>query len=243
MTDFKGLTKSEDKLFKSIQRKLKIVDNGWIGTQTMNAIAQAVGADCYPITLQMYSTPVICCKDIVVASPKTGVGNFKNCISGSFSDGVEPVSVMVSDGKVIRGHSCHFWDAPGYPETVLYKTVTGEIGIKRVKTVNELPSLKWAVGGMGLLDLYNPSAEGFSGKFSDVLRKTDHTVIGEKDGYIYLVYLANMTAKEVNNFCKNKLMLNKAVMLDGGHIAAINGEEDFAKKNLSQKQLYIIQGV
>lgn len=32
-------------------------------------------------------------------------------------------------------------------------------------------------------------------------------------------------------------------MLDGGHIAAMNGEESFSRLNGSQKQYYAIQGV
>ena len=34
-----------------------------------------------------------------------------------------------------------------------------------------------------------------------------------------------------------------AVMLDGGHVAAINGAESFAKINTSQAQYYLIQAV
>lgn len=229
-------------MFIGIQRALGILANGWIGTQTMSALAQAVGADCFPITLEMYGQPTIICKDIVVSNPKCGVGRFINSISGSFCDNCsEPVSIMVNDGVSVRGHSCHFWE--GYPESVLYKTADGKIGIKRVKTINELPKLKWAVGGMGLLWQYDPSAEGFTGKFSDVLRRTNHTVLGEKDGWLYLIYIKNMNAREINAFCKCKLMLDKAILLDGGHIAAINGEEGFARINTSQKQLYMIQGV
>ena len=33
-----------------------------------------------------------------------------------------------------------------------------------------------------------------------------------------------------------------AVLLDGGHVAAINGSEEYAKINLKQKQYYAIQG-
>lgn len=241
MKDFKGITSNEDKMFKGIQNALGIYANGWIGTQTMSSLAMAVGADCFPITLEIYNQPTIICKDIVICNPKCGIGNYKNSMSGSFSDGIEPVSIMVNDSKIIRGHSCHFWE--NYPESVLYKTVDGKIGINRVKTINELPKLKWAVGGFGLLDFYNPKEEGFTGKFSDVLRKTNHTVIGEKNGFIYLIYCKSMTASAVNDLCKNKFMLNKAIMLDGGHIAAINGEEDFAKINLNQKQLYMIQAI
>lgn len=242
MKDVVGSNMSEQSVIVAIQKALGIYANGWIGMQTLTAIAQALGAECWPATVQLYGMPCIIARDIVVCNPKASVRNYKNSISGSFCDNIkEPVSVMVNDGIAVRGHACHFWE--GFPESVLYKTADGKIGIKRVKTINELPKLKWAVGGMGLLANYDPAAEGFIGKFSDVLRDTDHTVLGEKNGFMYLLYCKSMTAKEINAFCKDKLMLDKAILLDGGHVAAINGEESFARINTAQRQLYLIQGV
>lgn len=243
MKDFTGTTASEKKMFAAMQRALGIPANEWVGAQTMCTLAQRVGADCFPITLEIYGKPCIVARDIVVCNPKAGVGSFANSISGSFSDGIAPVSILVADGKAVREVSCHFWDKPGYPESVLYRAADGTIGIRRVRSYEELPKLKWAVGGFGLLSMYNPAAEGFTGKFADVLRRTAHTVLGEKDGWLYLLYLKNMTAAEVNSFCKSKLMLDRAIMLDGGHVAAINGAEKFAQINMGQKQLYLIQGV
>ena len=107
----------------------------------------------------------------------------------------------------------------------------------------ELPDgVKWAVGGMGLLDLYSPQEEGFSGQYADVLRRTNHTALGVKDGMVYLIYCAGMTGREVGEHCR-KLGLELAIMLDGGHVAAINGAESFAKINTGQIQYYMIQGV
>ena len=42
-------------------------------------------------------------------------------------------------------------------------------------------------------------------------------------------------------FCKDKLQLDLAIMLDGGHVAAINGEESFARINTTQAQYYLIK--
>ena len=50
-----------------------------------------------------------------------------------------------------------------------------------------------------------------------------------------------MTGRKVDEHCR-KLGLELAVMLDGGHVAAINGAESFAKINTSQIQYYMIQG-
>ena len=58
-----------------------------------------------------------------------------------------------------------------------------------------------------------------------------------------VIYCKSMTGRQVNEFCRDKLQLDYAIMLDGGHVAAINGEESFAKVNTAQVQYYLIQGV
>lgn len=245
-----GANTSEKKMIKAIQTAIGAIADGQIGTQTMSDIARLVKADCFPVTLQIYSQPIIIANDFKpIAAKGATVSKYLNAISGSFLSGKDPCSILMHNGDIVNSTSCHYWQ--GYPETVLYKTKSGEYGIKRVKTVSELPSTAvTAVGGMGLLDYYSPKTEGFckvtlDGKtqdFSDVLRKTNHTMLGVKGKHVYLCYCSNMTAAQVNAYAQ-KLGLEKAIMLDGGHVAAINGDEGFARINRSQKQYYVIQGV
>lgn len=242
MNDFKGSTTSEDKMFKAIQKAIGAQENGWIGTQTMSDIAVKVGANCWPITLKMYNMPVIISEDIIVSNPKSGCKNYKNSLSGSFSYQKKPCSIMINNGKEIWGAACHAW--LNKPETVIYRTTSNKFGIKKCKYSTELPSgIKWAVGGMGLLDKYNPTEEGFTGTYADVLRTTNHTVLGIKNNMCYLLYCKNMSGSQINTFCKDKMKFEMAILLDGGHVAAINGEESFAKINTSQVQYYLIQAV
>lgn len=242
MKDVVGSTASERAMIVAIQRKLGIVANGYIGTQTMSTIAEKLGADCFPLTLSTYGQPVIIANDITACNPSTSLSGFKNAISGSFSYQGKPCSILVSNGRSVYTGACHAW--LGKPESVLYRLCDGTVGVKRALSASELPhGVRWAVGGLGLLDNYDPAAEGFTGTYSDVLRRTNHTVLGVKDGYCYLIYCKNMTGAEVNAFCRDKLMLDYAVMLDGGHVAAINGTESFAQINRAQKQFYIVQGV
>ena len=72
-----------------------------------------------------------------------------------------------------------------------------------------------------------------------MLRKTNHTVLGCKGGMLYGVYCRSMTAQQVNAFCRDKLKLDYAVMLDGGHVAAINGACN--KINTQTRQFYAVQ--
>lgn len=245
-----GSTESEKKLIKGIQVAVDSIPDGMIGNQALSDIARVVNADCFPLTLTIYSQPVIIARDFVpMAANGTALSKHENAISGSFLSVTEPCSILMHEGNVTCAVSCHFWQ--GYPESVLYKTKDGEYGIKRVKKVSELPSdAVTAVGGMGLLDNYDPPAEGFkkvttNGKiqdFSDVLRKTNHTMLGVKGKHVYLCYCKNMTGAQVNAYAK-KLKLDKAIMLDGGHVAAINGAESFARINRTQRQFYIVKGV
>lgn len=236
MKDVVGSTSEEVRMIKAIQRSVGALDNGYVGNQTMSEIAVALGADCFPLNVELYGQPAIIACDIEPLNPKGPLPS--NAISGSFSDGYQPCSVLIQDGKAVCWSACHY----PTPETVIYRTKDGKVYCKRVSHVsNDLPlsDVRWAVGGMGLLSNYDPTAEGFTGRFSDVLRRTDHTVLGCKGGMLYGVYCKAMTAAQINAFVRDKLKLDMAIMLDGGHIAAINAACN--KINTKQRQLYAVR--
>lgn len=233
MKDVKGSTSEEIRMIRAIQRSVGALDNGWIGNQTLSDIAAKLGADCFPLNVELYGQPCILARDI---EPVNMSGPLpKNAISGSFSWQGQPCSILVRDGRVVRGMSCHY----PRPESVLYKIAGGAVRIARVSSAAALGGVVWAVGGLGLLDRYDPAAEGFTGAFSDVLRKTNHTVLGYKGGMLYGVYCRSMTAQQVNAFCRDKLKLTHAVMLDGGHVAAIHGA--CSKINTQTRQFYAVR--
>ena len=179
---------------------------------------------------------------------KQACKNYANCISGTFQYAGKVCSILVAGGKVINNSSAHAW--LGYPDSCLIYYKDGSFALKHLLAIPaaELPKVQWAISGVGLLDMYNPAAEGYArfskdGKiydYSDVLRRTNHTVIGVKDGLAYGLYLANMTGAEVNAYCK-KRGLQYALMLDGGHVAAVNCTA--GQINVSQKQSNIVQFV
>ena len=233
MKDVVGSTLEEVRMIKAIQRSVGALDNGWIGNQTLSDIAAKLGADCWPLNVELYGQPAILAHDI---DPLNLSGRLpENSISGSFSWQGAPCSILVRGGKVVRGMSCHY----PRPESVLYKTTDGAVRIARVSSAAALGGVVWAVGGMGLLGNYNPAAEGFTGRFADVLRKTNHTVLGCKGGMLYGVYCKSMTAQQVNALCRGKLKLECAVMLDGGHVAAIHAA--CSKINTNQRQYYAVR--
>lgn len=233
MKDVKGSTSEEVRMIKAIQRSVGALDNGWIGNQTLSDIAAKLGADCFPLNVELYGQPCILARDI---EPVNMSGPLpKNAISGSFSWQGQPCSILVRGGKVVRGMSCHY----PRPESVLYKIAGGAVRIAHVSSAAVRSNIVWAVGGLGLLDHYDPAVEGFTGAYSDVLRKTNHTVLGYKGGLLYGVYCRSMTAQQVNAFCRDKLKLEYAVMLDGGHVAAINGA--CSKINTQTRQFYAVR--
>ena len=247
MNTVKGSTVNEINLIKGIQSTNGSVVDGEIGTQTLSDIACKLGAIKSPITLQIYGVPVIIGKDIAIAAPTNKpLSYFDNSMNGMFFmvqdvGGNVPCSICVHDGVVFCATACHS-DA-GYPETVIYKTVDEIVGIATVKNISEIPyKLKTAVGGLGLLDHYNPNGEGFVGKFSDVVQINNHSMIGYKNGYWYGVYCGGMNSIQINTLAKT-LGFTYSVQLDGGHVAGINGTESFAKINTAQIQSCIIQFV
>ena len=177
---------------------------------------------------------------------KEACKNYANCISGTFQYQNEANAILTYNGKVIGSYSAHGW--LGYPDSCLICYKDGSFAVKRciMLTPAEMNTIRWAISGVGLLDMYDPAAEGYArfqknGKtydYSDVLRRTNHTAIGVKDGQVYGLYLSNMTGAEVNAYCK-KQGLQHAIMLDGGHIAAVNCS--LGQRNASQKQHNIIQ--
>lgn len=236
MKDVVGSTSEEVRMIKAIQRSVGAMDNGYVGNQTMSEIAAALGAGCFPLNVELYGQPAIIARDIEPLNPKGPLPS--NAISGSFSDGYQPCSVLIQDGKAICWSACHY----PTPETVIYRTKDGKVYCKRVSHVSDdlpLADVRWAVGGMGLLGYFDPTAEGFTGRYSDVLRRTDHTLLGYKGGMLYGVYCRSMTAAQVNAFARDKLKLEHAIMLDGGHIAAINAACN--KINTKQRQLYAVR--
>lgn len=242
MNDVKYSTAEEKRLITAIQRAVGALDNGYIGTQTLSDIANAVGAECWPLTVRMYGYPVIIGRDIIPFNPRGDLTRFSCSMLGSFTypRATTPCSILVNKGQAVCGSACHaFMDKP---ESVIYKTKSGKVGILRAKYSSELPNdTVTAVGGMGLLGNYDPADEGFSGSYADVLRQTNHNVLGFKRGLWYGVYFPKLNGSAINIICRDRFQFEYAILLDGGGLAAMNGNEKFARINEGLQQGYAIQ--
>lgn len=123
----------------------------------------------------------------------------KNCVNGTFfgrSDkpGVlYPTSILVIDGKIYRNESNH----RPYPQStfIVYDDNTVEMRLLHSASQLDISKVRYAIGGVGLVNKFNPDfeyaphKEGFRGVYSDVLRRANKTVIGyrKKDNCIYLM--------------------------------------------------------
>lgn len=182
-----------------------------------------------------------------VLNSKQSCKDYKNCMSGTFSWQNKLNSVFFAWNKEKNNLSAHGW--AGYPDCVIWCDLNGKMHTGVITSFKDetKKQVLWAVGGMGLLDNYNPESQGYCkftkyGKtynYSDVLRKTNHTVLGyNTEGEVYGIYFYNLSAKQINKYCK-KINLVSAVLLDGGHVAAINTE--VGSYNVTTKQQNIIQ--
>lgn len=249
-----GVTVNEKKLVMGIQNLVNCKPDNSIGPDTLIGIAQHLpnGESLFPTDLTLYNCPTHIAKDILAFDPDSSLSKWDNSISGSFTyrAGETPCSILVNHGKDLWSSSSKAW--AGFNESVICKYRDGSVKLHKVKNTSEIPNrsnLVVAVGGMGLLDAWDPYGEGFR-KFtfngnqfdhSDVLRRTNHTVLGYKNGYFYGVLFRNKTAAEINTICKRDFQFKFAILMDGGHIAGFNGTDNDV--NLYQIQGFVIQFV
>lgn len=120
---------------------------------------------------------------------------------------------------VLQGNSNH----TPHKQSVLCYYQDGTLGIEIVNSVNELSKPTWwAIGGVGL---YDKDAEGFTGAYADIWRKTNHTSIGyDAEGYIYLVRSYNVERTQTVEHMK-KLGCIGYMGLDSGGSCQIKTED------------------
>jgi hypothetical protein len=218
---------------RAIQKGLGAYEDGLLGDFSLDSLYRRFAEIKYPYAEKffdayvVYTTPErLHFKDV---KNTKSVNNYPFSASGTFQWANKVTSILV-DGEVIGETSAHAWR--GFPESVLY--FDGEVKYGRYTNA---PNCKWAIGGLGLTN-YDPSAEGFSGKYSDVLRKTHHAGIGvTQEGQICYFLKTNCTIAEFKKLATEYLKLKYAINLDGGHIPALNAKYKF---NRYQKQSNII---
>lgn len=120
-----------------------------------------------------------------------------NCVNSTFfwqnPDGTKyATSILYAEGVTYQYNANHL---PS-PQSVFIIYKDGKVDMKRLHNLGQidLSKVRLAIGGVGLLSddptfTYNPALDGFSGVYSDVLRKTNKTVIAynKNEDRVYLM--------------------------------------------------------
>lgn len=110
MKDIYYTTHNEKKVISAMQKKLDVVPNGIIKTNTLLPLAFMLGVKVpLPTTLEFYGFPTIIGNDLIAWSPKAPLKGFANSMLGSFTypRATTPCSILINQGKVECGAACH----------------------------------------------------------------------------------------------------------------------------------------
>lgn len=135
----------------------------------------------------------------------------ENYVNSTFfwhtSDGKKySTSILYADGITYQSYANHL----PYPQDTFILNKDNSVEMKRIKSLGELnlSKVRIAIAGVGILDktnpsfVYNPAGCGFKGAYSDVLRKTNKTMIvyNESEDKLYLVCRHNIYHKSALNY-------------------------------------------
>ena len=136
-----------------------------------------------------------------------------------------PLGIVVDESKVVSNYITH--DKP--VATLIIRT-SGEVEMRYVSDITKEKDVRFAVSGYGVYPYITATEEGFTGKFSDVLRMTDRPIIGyrKKDNKIVIAVRKQSSASRAQLTAKN-LGLDFAISLDAGGSTTlkVNGKYKF----------------
>jgi hypothetical protein len=148
------------------------------------------------------------------ATNKTTQANFVNSLYFMLQKvgGCFPLGHAASEGKILSNYATH-----GKPVATLIVHTDASVEMAYVKDLNTVNNLWFAVSGYGVYPTITASQEGFTGKFSDVLRSTNRPIIGYRkaDNRIVIAVRAGSSAQRAQETAKN-LGLDFAISLDAG---------------------------
>ena len=123
-----------------------------------------------------------------------------------------PQGMAVNDGKILSNYATH-----GKPVATLVCYGWNDVQLKYIADITKEKDVWFAVSGYGIYPKITAENEGFSGKFSDVLRTTNRPIIGyrKSDNKIVIAVRAGSDATRAKETAKN-LNLDFAISLDAG---------------------------
>ena len=149
-------------------------------------------------------------------------------------------SILYADSVVYQNFANHL----PYSQNVFIVSKDGKVKMMKLNNLSELKleTVRLAIGGIGLRNTlndafkYDPAAEGFTGIYSDVVRKTNKTVIGynKKENQIYLMCRKNIIHNSNIEFDLLDLVedceYDIAISVDGGGSTFMNNADEMVLK-------------
>jgi hypothetical protein len=184
------------------------------------------------------------------------ITNVTNCTNGSFywydDEGrTYATSPLVVDGTVHQRFCNH-----EKPQSVFVIYKDGTVELQRVTDVYHLKdfyNIKLAIGGVGLRNTqdknfrYSPVSEGFEGKYADVLRIANKTVLGYSKtlNKVYLLVVKNASHGELLRIISDNSSgeaYDIAVSLDGGGSTFMDALGKYVFEGNNQRRIHNIIG-
>lgn len=166
---------------------------------------------------------------------KTPYNNFVNSVffMAQRNGLMYPQGIMVNGGQVLCNNATH-----GKPVSTIIIHGKDNVEFKRVTDITKENNVWFAVSGYGIYPYITAGQEGFTGKFSDVLRTTNRPIIGyrKSDNKIVIAVRANTSAQRAQQTAKN-LHLDFAISLDGGGSTTLKVNGNYIFKG-DGRQLY-----
>lgn len=138
---------------------------------------------------------------------------------------MHPQGIMVNAGEVICNNATH-----GKPVATLIVRGANDVVMKYVSDITKEKDVWFAVSGYGIYPNITVLEEGFTGKFTDVMRMTSRPIIGyrKKDNKIVIAVRENSSATRAQQTANN-LGLDFAISLDAGGSTTlkVNGKYKF----------------
>lgn len=182
------------------------------------------------------------------------ITEFTNCTNGTFfwnddKGNTYSTSPLIIDGIVYQRYSNH-----ELPQSVFVIYKDGTVAMQRVTDVYSLKDFKnirLAVGGIGLRNTqdsnfkYSPVSEGFKGKFADVLRITNKTVLGynKKLDKIYLLVVKDASHSELLSIISDNSTgeaYDIAISLDGGGSTFMDANNEYVFQGENSRRIHNI---
>jgi len=218
---------ADKQIVKAIQGVTDARVDGYFGEQSLfNLFLKLCNFDDYsPIATNLFGGHLIMAnKDQVhfaETKNKYSTKNFDYSVSGTFQNGRinKLVSILVDNGNVFNATGSKV--EQGKAEGTIYMTGDGTLHWNRVKDINLIKNVKWAISGVSVHN-YHPVWEGFSGKSADVLRYTGHILFGVTQDDKIVAFYKKTSMGDIKYISDKILKLKYSISLDGGHIASIH---------------------